>query len=102
MNRLSDAGQEILQLCQHEIPYYAYGDNEAAVDMAHRLDKISDIIIEYEESSRKRIEAAELLDEALAIAINTVECDSLDKKGNELPWYKSAKKAREEWMKAKE
>ena len=30
---------------------------------------------------------------ALKVAINTVECDSLDKDGNELPWYTGAKKA---------
>jgi hypothetical protein len=27
----------------------------------------------------------------LKLAINTVECDSTDKDGNELPWYKNAK-----------
>lgn len=33
------------------------------------------------------------LREALEMAINTVECDSLDKDGNPLPWYRAAKKA---------
>jgi hypothetical protein len=31
--------------------------------------------------------------EALRVAINTVECHSLDDFGNELPWYKMAKLA---------
>lgn len=42
--------------------------------------------------------AAEIVKElciALEVAINTVECASLDKDGNELPWYKGAKKALE-------
>lgn len=30
---------------------------------------------------------------ALEVAINTVECDSLDKDGNELPWHAGARKA---------
>ena len=37
----------------------------------------------------KSVEAAE----ALNMAINTVECDSLDAYGHELPWYTRAKKA---------
>lgn len=31
--------------------------------------------------------------EAMEMAINTVECDSLDKDGNQLPWYRATKKA---------
>lgn len=38
--RLADDIAEILSNCQHEIPSYAYGDNEAACDMANRLDNI--------------------------------------------------------------
>jgi hypothetical protein len=33
---------------------------------------------------------------ALEIAFNTVECDSLDKDGNKLPWYSNAKRVVEE------
>ena len=40
---------------------------------------------------RRRMEALEV---ALNLAINTVECASLDKDGKtELPWYRTAKKA---------
>lgn len=31
------------------------------------------------------------LESALRVAIMTVECDSLDRDGNELPWYVGAK-----------
>lgn len=37
--------------------------------------------------------ACQKMREALKIAINTVECASLDKDGTELPWYKAAKEA---------
>lgn len=35
--------EQILNLCNHQIPFYAYGDNEAAVEMSHKLDKIQDL-----------------------------------------------------------
>lgn len=35
--------------------------------------------------------------DALKYAIRTVECDSIDKDGNELPWYKQAKSAIKEF-----
>jgi septal ring factor EnvC (AmiA/AmiB activator) len=38
-------------------------------------------------------EAIREANQALRTAINTVECDSVDDFGNELPWYKQAKKA---------
>ena len=28
----------------HNIPYYAYGDNEAACDLAHRLERIEKLL----------------------------------------------------------
>jgi len=36
---------QILELSNHEIPYYAYGDNEAACEMSERLNKITSIIV---------------------------------------------------------
>lgn len=32
--------KQIARLCDHGIPHYAYGDNEAACDMAARLQAI--------------------------------------------------------------
>jgi hypothetical protein len=34
---------EIVSLTQCEIPYYAYGDNEAACEMAQRLNRIGEL-----------------------------------------------------------
>lgn len=31
-----------MQSCDHQIPYYAYGDNQAACDMSNRLRQIGD------------------------------------------------------------
>jgi len=33
--------EEIKKRAKHAIPFYAYGDNEAAVDMSHRLEDIA-------------------------------------------------------------
>lgn len=33
--------EQINQLCDHQIPFYAYGDNQAAVEMANRLEQIA-------------------------------------------------------------
>jgi hypothetical protein len=50
----------------------------------------------------ERIEqAAERMAKALEMAKNTVECDSLDKDGNHLPWYRSANLALAYWAAAK-
>ena len=40
--RMIDIVCEMLHIANHEIPYYAYGDNEAACDMSNRLVKIAD------------------------------------------------------------
>ncbi|KKM64656.1 hypothetical protein LCGC14_1499240 [marine sediment metagenome] len=44
---------EIMQTADHQIPYYAYGDNQAACDMSHRLETIyntiPDILQEFNE-----------------------------------------------------
>lgn len=42
---------------------------------------------------QKLLDLVSTLCDALEVAINTVECDSLDAQGNELPWYAGAKKA---------
>lgn len=34
--------EEIDKQTHHFIPYYAYGDNEAACEMSHRIDKINE------------------------------------------------------------
>jgi len=34
---------EIVKLSDHCIPFYAYGDNEAACDMSHRLQQITKV-----------------------------------------------------------
>lgn len=36
--------QQIIELAQHQIPFYAYGNNEAACDMAKRLSEIAEIV----------------------------------------------------------
>jgi hypothetical protein len=36
--------QQIIELAQHQIPFYAYGGNEAACDMANRLNEIAEIV----------------------------------------------------------
>ena len=36
--------EEAAKLADFQIPYYAYGDNEAACDMAHRLTRILEIL----------------------------------------------------------
>jgi hypothetical protein len=38
---LADGLMEIVKLADHCIPFYAYGDNEAACDMSHRLQQIT-------------------------------------------------------------
>lgn len=37
---MNEVLEQIARLAQHYIPYYAYGDNEAACEMSHRLEKI--------------------------------------------------------------
>lgn len=32
--------EEILVLASHDIPFHAYGDNQAACELSHRLEKI--------------------------------------------------------------
>ena len=39
MNR-NQAISMIKQICNHNIPFYAYGNNEAACDLANRLQQI--------------------------------------------------------------
>jgi hypothetical protein len=39
--RLREALEEAVALAQHHIPGYAYGDNEAACEMADRLRRIA-------------------------------------------------------------
>ena len=48
-----DILSEIIKLCDCQIPYWAYGDNEAACEMAQRLKKIGTIISQYIESNTK-------------------------------------------------
>lgn len=40
--------QEIIDLTQHYIPFYAYGDNQAACEMAQRLEKIAVLVSQIE------------------------------------------------------
>ena len=40
LREVKDALDEISKASKHEIPHYAYGDNEAACDMASRLNSI--------------------------------------------------------------
>jgi hypothetical protein len=35
---------EIGMMCDHNIPFYAYGDNEAAVNMSYLLEQIKNKI----------------------------------------------------------
>ena len=35
---------EINRLCDHQIPFYAYGDNQAACEMASRLAAIAEML----------------------------------------------------------
>jgi hypothetical protein len=43
----------ILTKSRHGIPYYAYGDNEAAVDMSDRLDTIDDAVCQLAQHLEK-------------------------------------------------
>ena len=45
MNTATQLLEQALEICNHCIPNYAYGDNEAACDMAHRLSSIGDILV---------------------------------------------------------
>lgn len=46
------------------------------------------------DSQRMTAEAhSRILRDALALAVNTVECASTDGRGNDLPWYRAAKAA---------
>jgi len=36
--------QQALEMCCHNIPVYAYGDNQAACDMALRLNNIGELL----------------------------------------------------------
>lgn len=38
---LADELMEIVKQANHCIPFYAYGDNEVACDMSHRLEEIT-------------------------------------------------------------
>ena len=40
LSDLLDALDSIIETTNHQIPYYAYGDNEAACEMAARLANI--------------------------------------------------------------
>jgi len=40
IKRLKTIILNVQKLCDHNVPYYAYGDNEAAADFADRLNKI--------------------------------------------------------------
>ena len=74
-------------------------------DLASRFESYADsrvkqldtnrraFIAELESVLAQRDQRIAELEAALKCAINTVECDSLDKDGNELPWYRQAKKA---------
>ena len=48
---LADGLMEIVKLADHCIPFYAYGDNEAACDMSHRLEQVTKLA----EAMRDRI-----------------------------------------------
>jgi hypothetical protein len=39
-----EALHRINELCAHGIPYYAYGDNQAACEMANRLKEIANLL----------------------------------------------------------
>jgi len=43
IEELQEALSQIIHFTWHCIPYYAYGDNEAATDMANRLKCIDEI-----------------------------------------------------------
>lgn len=43
---LTDVLAAVAELSDHQIPGYAYGDNEAACDMSARLRKIRDLCLE--------------------------------------------------------
>lgn len=42
ITNLCDRLNFIFKMANHHIPYYAYGDNEAACDLAHRLQQIAE------------------------------------------------------------
>lgn len=49
--------EEIRNRAKHAIPFYAYGDNEAAVDMSHRLEDIAQMADQIiNEASMKKME----------------------------------------------
>jgi hypothetical protein len=70
-NELKNILSEIESICNHYIPYYAYGDNEAACDMHRRLNNIKKIIEKYNFSSDKE-KLLQTKEE-----IKSVECDKL-------------------------
>jgi len=42
--------EDIANTADHQIPYYAYGDNEAACDMGLRLKEIYDKVMQHRQS----------------------------------------------------
>jgi len=41
-NEICNILEDIAHIADHQIPYYAYGDNEAACEMSSRLKEIYD------------------------------------------------------------
>ena len=104
-------------LCRTQTPIYYYSEQKNEADDIQVYDENKKLKSQLE-AAKKEIEIAnykvhelehqnqkciQLLqnsseeiarkDEALRVAINTVECDSLGANGEELPWYRMAKKA---------
>lgn len=40
--------KQILELTEHNIPFYAYGDNEAACELSRRLNEVASMVSQVE------------------------------------------------------
>ncbi len=82
--RVGDAGQTI---------FGPLSSNPSPVTIAQLPAQTPRCGQDERRANARLISAAPDLLEALQMAVNTVECDSLDKSGERLPWYKAARLA---------